>query len=972
MKEDNKDGVNTRQLRQKAEEQILKKFTEITSPSGEADLIKLLHELDVQHIELELKNDELKLAVERTETATALYDFAPSGYFTLGHDGTIFELNHSGANLLSKERSQLIDSNFKLFISQDTLPDFNSFFGQIFETTSKQKCEVCLSVEDQPPVYIYLEGIVSENPRRCLLTMVDITERKQTENALRKSEEENRVIIDVNPDILFRINKQGYILDYRAPANTHFYVPPEVFLGNKIADVMPSDVAQRIMETIGIACQTGEMATMEYELTTDGKREFFENRVVPMSHDELFSFVRDISARKESEAELSNNYSLLRIAGETASFGGWIADLEENKVIWSDEVALIHGKPKGYSPLISEAISYYSPECVDRIKFVFSECVKKGTPYDEELVIINIAGDSVWVRVTGEAVRENNGKIVKIQGSFQDISEKKQAEEALRKSEEKFRVLNEMTSEMLRQPDLESLYNYIATSLKKRYNNTVVIYNSVGDNKNETKVEAISGVDNLLQNKVVKSIGFHPVGKMFEILPEYLDLVKTGKLIECNNGLADFAKGALSETVAQIIQKIVGIHRIYTIAIIHDEKLVAAVHLMTFNKATIDDAGFIEAFVGQAAIIVQKMMAEEALRKSEELLSLFVKNSPIYAFIKEVTPTVSRVLKASENYKDMIGIAGSEMVGKTMYELFPAEFAAKITADDWTIVSEGKILTLEEELNNRSYTTIKFPISLGDDNLLAGYSIDVTDRERAEEALRKSEASLSELNATKDKFFSIIAHDLRSPFHNIVGFSNLLVRDAFAKNYEGIEKFADIIQDSSIRALELLKNLLEWSRSQTGRMKFTPIKLHVNELADVVIRSMIVPAQFKNISICTNIPNNLTVSADKEMLSAILRNLISNAIKFTNPEGTIVVAAGQQKNEIQISVTDNGVGIEEDGIWKLFRIDQNHSTTGTHNEKGTGLGLILCKEFVDKHGGRIWVESEVGKGSMFYFTIPKH
>lgn len=790
MKKNNTDGVNTVQLRQEAKEHILKKLTEIISSSGENDLIKLFQEFDVQHLGLELRNNKLQLTVERNETANSLYDFAPSGYFTLDPDATIFELNHSGANLLANERSRLINSNLKLFISQDSLPVFNNFFSQVFGTNSKQKCEICLSVKDQAPVCVYLEGIVSENSQRCFLTMVDITERKQTEEALRKSEEENRVIIDVNPDILFRINKQGNILHYHAPANTNLYVSPEVFLGRKIADVMPSDVAQRIMETIGIAIQTGKMAIMEYELTKDGKREIFENRIVPISHDELLSFVRDISARKESEAELSNNYSLLRIAGETASFGGWIAYLEENKVVWSDEVAVIHGKPKGYSPQISEAISYYAPECVDRIKFVFGVCVEKGTPYDEELVIINVAGERVWVRVTGEAVRESDGKIARIQGSFQDISEKKNA--------------------------------------------------------------------------------------------------------------------------------------------------------------------------------------EEALRKSEELLSLFVKNSPIYAFIKEVTPTQSRVLKASENYKDMIGIKGSEMVGKTMFELFPAEFAAKITADDWAITSDGKVLTLEEELNDRSYTTIKFPISLGDENLLAGYTIDITERKRAEEALRKSEARLSELNATKDKFFSIIAHDLRNPFHNIVGFSSLLVRDVMAKDYDGIGKYADIIQESSLQAMELLKNLLEWSRSQTGRMEFTPVKIRMDQLVEGVIGSMSAPARFKNISVCTNLPNHLTAFADKEMLSAILRNLISNAIKFTNPEGSVVVSACQQKNEILVSVTDTGVGIDEDEIWKLFRIDKNHSTFGTHDEKGTGLGLILCKEFVDKHGGKIWVESEPGNGSKFSFTIPKN
>ena len=163
----------------------------------------------------------------------------------------------------------------------------------------------------------------------------------------------------------------------------------------------------------------------------------------------------------------------------------------------------------------------------------------------------------------------------------------------------------------------------------------------------------------------------------------------------------------------------------------------------------------------------------------------------------------------------MIGIPGSEMVGKTMYELFPPEFAAKITADDWATVSKGNPMTLAEELNGGYYVTIKFPITQHGRNLLAGYTIDVTDQKLAEFKLIESEAQFRELNATKDKFFSIIAHDLKTPFNSIIGFSNLLVRQIEEKDYASIERYAGIIQNSSQQAMDLLMNLLEWSRSQT-------------------------------------------------------------------------------------------------------------------------------------------------------------
>ena len=243
---------------------------------------------------------------------------------------------------------------------------------------------------------------------------------------------------------------------------------------------------------------------------------------------------------------------------------------------------------------------------------------------------------------------------------------------------------------------------------------------------------------------------------------------------------------------------------------------------------------------------------------------------------------------------------------------------------------------------------------------------------KTEGALKESESLLRELNATKDKFFSIVSHDLKSPFNAIIGFSNILAEQVQEKNYEGIEENAEIIHASSQRAMDLLMNLLEWSRSQTSRMEFYPEYVEMVTLINEVIELLGDLAQQKSISIHRDLPRNMLAFIDKAMISTILRNLISNAVKFTRPGGRIVISAELKNAELIIAVCDNGVGIKKESIEKLFRIDENHSTLGTQNEKGTGLGLILCKEFIEKHGGKIWVESEVGKGSAFYFTIPKN
>jgi len=252
------------------------------------------------------------------------------------------------------------------------------------------------------------------------------------------------------------------------------------------------------------------------------------------------------------------------------------------------------------------------------------------------------------------------------------------------------------------------------------------------------------------------------------------------------------------------------------------------------------------------------------------------------------------------------------------------------------------------------------------DNTFLGYigsCYDITEN-------KNNELKLIELNATKNKFFSIIAHDLKSPFNSIIGYSELLLEQINGKNYEKTGEIADIILQSSNRAMDLLMNLMAWAQSQSGKMDFNPVSFDIISLINEVTLLLNDTARQKSILIINKLPPNIQVNADYEMISTVLRNLISNAIKFTQPEGKITISASDKQNQVIVSVSDTGVGISKERIDNLFTISDGYSTPGTQNEKGTGLGLILCKEFVNKNHGKIWVESKAGTGTTLYFSLP--
>ena len=215
-----------------------------------------------------------------------------------------------------------------------------------------------------------------------------------------------------------------------------------------------------------------------------------------------------------------------------------------------------------------------------------------------------------------------------------------------------------------------------------------------------------------------------------------------------------------------------------------------------------------------------------------------------------------------------------------------------------------------------------------------------------------------------------MAHDLRNPFHTVMGFSELLLLDLERFPLEKTKKYLGLIHSTSQKGNDLLENLLQWSRTETGKISFEPENLNLYSVAENTINLLDVLAQRKSIKIIQEIDTAITVLADENMLKTILRNLISNAIKFTNAEGTVTLNSIERNSQVEIQVSDSGIGIIPENIPYIFSIEKNISTPGTKGEKGTGLGLMLCKELIEKQGGKIWVESEAGKGTTFKFTLP--
>ncbi|HEY4786089.1 MAG TPA: PAS domain-containing sensor histidine kinase [Bacteroidales bacterium] len=410
-------------------------------------------------------------------------------------------------------------------------------------------------------------------------------------------------------------------------------------------------------------------------------------------------------------------------------------------------------------------------------------------------------------------------------------------------------------------------------------------------------------------------------------------------------------------------------------------------------------------------LILRKHKRRESYISSEtDLLKALINNMPDFIYIKD---TESRFVVANQHSADVLGVATPEMlIGTSDYDYYPKKMADKFFRDEQKIIkTRTPLINIEEDgydinKNKIVVSTTKVPWIDGNGNVLGtiGIGRNITKLKEIEHKLIKQTKHLQEvnllleekhehinhqaeelatqaenlkhlneelqkINETKDKFISIIAHDLKNPFNAIINFSELLLLKVDPSIDPKQLEMMDIINSSSKMAYSLLENLLYWGKSQSASIPFRPINLNISETSNEVVEFLEVSARLKSISLVNELQPDIIVFADHDMITTILRNLVSNAIKFTPKNGSIKISSNIENEFCIITVTDTGIGISAQKIANLF-VAENETTKGTSGESGTGLGLMLCKEFAVKNGGDILVKSEEGQGSSFILSLP--
>ncbi len=394
------------------------------------------------------------------------------------------------------------------------------------------------------------------------------------------------------------------------------------------------------------------------------------------------------------------------------------------------------------------------------------------------------------------------------------------------------------------------------------------------------------------------------------------------------------------------------------------------------NSTLILDNNIFKGFHCISRDISERKQFEEEINKRQREITTLVDNLPGLVFLKDINGCY---IVANQKFCNAMGVTQHKLIGKTDFDFLPKEQAELYQSDDLKVIESGEMqyVLKEKVLIDNKYLTIGTrKVPLKDENGivfgLIGLGFDITEHKEAEEAIKKYTKELEQLNANKDKLFSIISHDLRSPFQGLLGLSNALVNEYDNLSQNEIQMFLDNINNAAKNLYNLIENLLQWSRVQRSNIKMNLIKIELHDEIEYIVGLIQNNATKKNIQIINETSSGIFVNSDANILNSTLQNLISNAIKFTNHNGLVTISAVKKGKVVDLTVKDNGVGIPKENLEKLFRIDTRHSTPGTEMEPGTGLGLIICKELIEIQGGTISVKSIPGMGTEFTVTLQQN
>jgi len=908
-------GDKYKELRARAEAKLKKRFDKIQKESA-GDPEKVLHELQVHQIELEMQNEELRKAQQELEESrnkySDLYDFAPVGYFTFDKNGVIIEANLAGCGMLGVERVNLIKKSFHSFVAKDSQDVFYLHRQHVTKTAARQTCEITVIRKNKEKFEAQLESIPAESADGkiyyCRSAITDITRRKQAEEDIKMLAR----FPSENPSPILRLSADGKILYSNKPGMVVLESWNRI-----IGEKSPERWRKLIKDALG------SKKPLIEDIDIQGRTYAF--MFAPIAEGGYVNvYGRDITERKQLERlkeaikeQAITERNRLEAVMEALPVGVALLDAKGGRIQNNEAFEKVWGSPLPEAHSIKDYAQYKAwwadtGKPVKPREWACIQAVLEGrTVTGQILEIQRFDGPRAFVLNGASPVRDANDKIIGSAVAIQDITAMRKAEEAIRKSEEKFSALYSTMTEGV------ALHEIVFDKSGKAVDYMIMDVNPA--------YEYITG---LSMDKVI--------GKSAKDVYD----VKLPPFIDIYSKVASSGKPESFETWFEPMKK----H--FSISV--------------FSQGT-------EKFATVFEDITERKQAEDELRK----LASVVEHTNEFIGLADLDGKIIFINQAGAK---MLGMTNEEIEKAYILQVIPDNFKDKVQNETLPILKEKG--HWEGDLQYKNLKTGKitdvyattFTINdpdTGKPLYLANTSLDITERKQAEEQLRQFTEELKRSNRDLEQYAYVVSHDLREPLRAISGFVNLLEERYKEKLDEKAIGYIKFATDGVKRMDDLLTGLLAYSRIQTQGKPKAAIP------ARGALREAIAKLQKRidESGAAITYDELPEIRADGLQIIQLFQHLLDNAIKFRSenkPE--IHVGWQKQDNGFQFFVRDNGIGIDPQFHERIFLMFQRLHTREKY--PGYGTGLTICRRIVERHGGKMWVESEAGKGATFFFTIP--
>ena len=760
---------------------------------------------------------------------------------------------------------------------------------------------------------LLFQELEQENISLKSLYQKETTVHMQVEKELRLSEEKYRLLAELSPEMIYLIDQKGNILYINSVAAAPLHLDAYKVIGMHLTEIFPPAIAQEHLVKINKVFETKQNFQEEIEETFPSGKIWIDVRLSPLinGHGNVIAVLglsNDITARKRAEEKSRKLSKAVEQSPASIVITDINGDIEYVNPKFVEITGYTYQEAIGKNPRILKSGFTTDEEYLNLWRIISS-----GGTWEGEFRNKKKNGEFYWESSKISPIMNDSGIISNYVAVKEDITGRKQIEEALSKSEMRFKTM----------------FSDAPLGI--------------------AMIDSVTGKINEM-NQMFAKIAGGTVSEMADI--DWISITHPDDIQLDLDNMALLVKGEINgfQMEKRYIRpdgSIVWINM--TISHLIKEENMPLRHLCMIEDIT-----------------ERKESAEliEMLKKSIDVI-------PEGAYWMDIDLNFVYINEAGSK---SLGYSNEELIGKSVMKVNPSVTPDGIVKLRELLISKG--ISKDETIHRRKDGS-EFPVEISttyvkyeNKEIFCGIAIDITERKKAEKEIILKNEELGKINAEKDKFFSILAHDLRSPFNGFLGLTDIIATELHGMTLDEIQEIALMLNKSATNLYTLLGNLLEWSRIQRGLISVNPESFLLLPKISDSLKLIIESAQNKEIKLNFDIPEDFKVFTDANILEVIIRNLTNNAVKFTPKGGSINVAAkSTTDNFVQISIKDTGIGMNKQMIDDLFKLNVDTRRTGTGGEASTGLGLIICKDLIEIIGGRLWIESQEGKGCEFHFAI---